>query len=151
MDRLCYELIRGKRWGRLLSDVYAATDITGYEALLPRKGRYARLEPNGLLTVRHGFEWDFGSGPVAQTPAMLRASLIHDVLCDMTNARLVPWSVRRKADALFRRQLKDYSPDRHLLNPFRYHYWWRWAAVASYSQLIARWKDKGCSPGGCND
>lgn len=140
--KICYELIRDNTWGRLLCDVLAGTGITGYSAVLTRQGRSAELDPSGLLVVRAGFEWDFGTGPVLQTPAMVRASLIHDVLCDMTNQRLVPWAVRAQADALFREHLREYSPGRHWLNPLRYHYWWRWAAVSAYSQLIARWKDK---------
>jgi len=142
MQRFGYDLIRDNSWGRTWFDVSVDTGITGYEAALEIPGRSARLEKDGTLLINSGFEWDFGSGPALQTPSMVRASLVHDVLCDMTNQRLVPWSVRRKADALFRRKIKKYSPKRPWYNPLRYNHVWRWASVAAYSQLVARWRDK---------
>lgn len=142
MVRFGYDLIRDNTWGKTWFDVVVDTGITGYTAVLEEENRSARLESNGFLYINSGFEWDFGSGPALQTPSMVRASLVHDVLCDMTNARLLPWKVRRKADALFRRKIKKYSPRRPWYNPFRYNHIWRWASVAAYSQLIARWRDK---------
>lgn len=146
LRQLAYELSADGLTGRVVRPVAVSTGITGYKAELSGIDRTAVLYPDGRLFIAEGFVWDFGSGPAVQTPAMVRASLVHDVLCDMTNARLLPWSCRAKADRLFRQLLKEYAPRRAWYNPMRLHPWWRWAGVAAYSQLIARWSDRVSEP-----
>lgn len=145
MNNLKYERFKrdGRYWGRLLGTVMLHTGVTGHSAKLdgdktPMRGQ---LFESGQIVIEKGSEWDFGTGAV-NTPSMVRASLPHDFFCHITNLRLVPWSVRRKSDADFRRQLKHYQPDYFILNPLRLNRWWRWSGVSLYSQVVARWRDK---------
>jgi len=142
LARINYELIRKNRWGRLLEPVELYTDIKGHTAELRTIDAQADLHDDGRLYIYAGTEWDFGSGPAVNTPEMVRASLVHDIFCHMTNYRLVPWEVRWQGDRLFRQHIKKYAPKRRWFNPMRYWHVPRWVAVASYSQGIARWKDK---------
>lgn len=139
---LDYRLIRNNSRGMLTRTAFIDTGILGHSAALTKGELHCALSENGTLTVFAYSIWDFGSGPAINTPAMVRASLPHDALCLLTNHRLVPWSVRRKADSLFRKHLKALSPPRKWYNPLRYHANWRWLSVSLYSQLIARWRDK---------
>lgn len=139
---LKYKLIEQGSLGKLTKTVFSDTGITGFSVFINEPSLQVRLDNNGTMYVYPGTIWDFGSGPAVNTPAMVRASLIHDMFCHLTNRRLLPWSVRRKADALFRKQVKALSPKRKWYNPVRYHYWWRWTGVTAYSQLVARWRDK---------
>jgi hypothetical protein len=41
------------------------------------------LLQDGKLTVEDGYRWDGPSGPTIDTENWMRASLVHDVLCDM--------------------------------------------------------------------
>lgn len=143
---LAYTLFReGRRhWGRLNDDVIIHTGITGHLAeidgtVTPMK---ALLYPDGRLKIYAGSRWDFGSGPALNTPGMVRASLVHDAFCHLTNLGLVPWSVRKDADRLFRDMLKEYQPDFHPLDPRRMARWRRWAGVRLNSKFWAYWGRK---------
>ena len=127
---ISYELLENGN-GRLLAPMVFYTPITGYAAV----DAFAYLGADGVLVASEGFEWDFASGPAIDTPAMVRASIAHDIFCNMTNKRLIPWECRAKADKYFRELLKAYK-----VGPIRR--WYSWAGVTAYSQLVARWKDK---------
>lgn len=140
LARLDYELIRGNRWGRLKSPVFVDTGIAGHDVLVDEPTLRYHLMDSGLLWIGEDTEWNFGSGPAVDTPEMIRASLPHDIFCAMTDLGLVPWSVRAKADKLFKEHIKEYSPVRKWFNPARYWHHARYAGVVAYSQGIARWK-----------
>jgi len=129
-----YELIEGGKRGKLNADQLFTNSIAGYDVSYSGNGMRCRLLPSGDLVVYAGSVWDFGSWAV-DTPAMVIASLEHDAFCHMTNARLLPWSVRAKADANFFRRLGE--------NGATVSRWWRTPGVMLYSQLVARWRDKG--------
>lgn len=127
---------RRKRGGRLNDDELFRTGISGHTAEITDPAQDAcKLYASGQLVVRAGFEWDYGSGPAVDTPDVIRASCAHDALCRLTNARLVPWSVRAEADTAYRRVLKRMGMP-------KWRRWAHYAAVRSYSVFIARWKDK---------
>jgi hypothetical protein len=128
-----YELVNGKR-GKLLSDYIFSTPITGYRVRLQTKTERADLFPDGRLVIYAPTEWDFGSGPAVNTPAMVYASLAHDIFCVMTNLRLLPWSCRGAADKYFWSCLTEAGAATSR--------WWRAPGVMLYSQLVARWKDR---------
>lgn len=128
-----YELIRGGKMGRLTDHYTFKTPITGHEAQIDTARLKCKLFPSGLLFCGMDTEWDFGSGAV-DTPAMVIASLAHDMGCELTNRRLLPWSCRRQFDGYFRQILTECGN-----GPWRYA---RWAGVSMYSQFIARWRDK---------
>lgn len=119
--------------GRLLSDYTYKTPIVGFEAEIDTPRLRCRLYKDGTLECYRDTEWDFGSGAI-DTPAMVIASLPHDMGCHLTNRRLIPWSCRAQFDAYFRQILTDCGN-----GLWRYA---RWAGVSLYSQFIARWRDK---------
>lgn len=63
---------------------------------------YIRLQPGGLLIIAAGFLWDGASGPIKQTPDVIRGSLVHDALYALMRRRLLPQSWRARADDLLR-------------------------------------------------
>jgi hypothetical protein len=132
-----YELIRNGKAGRLLHGADYMTPITGHKAVIQDfvDGFWvsARLCHDGRLVCKAGTEWDFGT-MAADTPPMVRASLAHDMLCHMTNMRLIPWECRHQADKYLNAVLKQFGAS--------YSRFWRVPGVVLYSQLLARWKDK---------
>ncbi|MEQ9318387.1 MAG: DUF1353 domain-containing protein [Polyangiaceae bacterium] len=66
---------------------------------------FMTLSTTGALTVEDKYAWDGASGPVPDTPDVMRASLVHDALYQMIRQKLVPWNWgrnRKHADAAFR-------------------------------------------------
>jgi hypothetical protein len=131
-----YELFRknGRMWGRVLQDYAYQTPITGYNVSYSDHNCDFTLSDTGILQIRRMSEWDFGSGPSLQTNAMVYASLPHDMFCHLTNRRIIPWKERKSADLYFWDCLTDAGATVSRI--------WRIMGVVSYSQLIARWKDK---------
>lgn len=138
----------GRKFGRLTGEVEFSVPVLGYEADLcdlfeskPLLGKpvklwvHAKLYKTGRLIVRNTSEWDYGSGPAIDTPDVVRASLPHDVLCHLTNARKIPWKFRSVADQVYREALNYYGASL----PRR---WIQWAGVRLYSECVARWRDK---------
>lgn len=134
MGEISYKLIERGTKGLLTKTVFFQTHMRGYSGQLP----YCELQTNGQLIVYKGFRWDFGSGAI-DTPAMVIASLAHDAMCNLTDAGVIPWKLRAEGDKLFRDLLKKNSKPGLLSFASR---WWRWAAVRTYSEGVARWKRK---------
>lgn len=65
------------------------------------------LMATGSLNIYAGYTWDFGSGPAIDTPAVVYASLGHDVLYDLIGQGKLPKRYRKKADVWFKQLLKD--------------------------------------------
>ncbi len=128
-----YELLYPGKKGRLLADYIYETPILGYSILIDEPNLKVRLSTDGWLTVYSTTDWDFGSRAV-DTPAMVIASLAHDMICIFTNRRLIPWKYRAVGDGFFLKILADCGN-----GLWRYA---RFAGVTLYSQLIARWRDK---------
>lgn len=59
----------------------------------------------GVLTLREGFTWDYGSGPAIDTPSMVYGSLAHDALYYLMIHGAVPKNRRRDIDKYFKRLL----------------------------------------------
>lgn len=135
MSGIHYDLIRknGKTLGLLLSDAQYAPPIYGKEAEIETPASACRLDQIGRLHIFAGFEWDFGSGPAIDTPAVIRASLAHDALCLLTDNGLIPWECRAKADAYYRHLLMVYGAS-------KMRAWYQWAGVRAYSKSVAYWK-----------
>lgn len=139
MTNINYRLVDRGSKGRLRETVTFKTQIRGYSGAL----KNCELQTNGNLVVYKGFEWDFGSGAI-DTPAMVIASLAHDAMCNLTNARVIPWKLRKEGDKLFRNLLKKHSNNSNVFSKtlgFASR-WWRWAAVRTYSIGFAKWKDQ---------
>lgn len=123
---------RGERCGKLVEDFYIQTPLRPDKLVVLDTGyMYATLSTDGLLYVRLGSIWNFGTKAI-DTLAMVYASLPHDVFCEMTNRGLLPWSFRHKADKFFRQCLADAGE--------RWSSIWRFPGVVFNSQLIARFQ-----------
>lgn len=138
-------LIWNGRGGELTADVEYWTGITGHRLDFARvvATKYGpawvdcSLFDDGRLAVRTGTQWDFGSGPAVDTPAVVIASLAHDMICHLTNYRLIPWQCRAMGDRMYRVMLEQNGAG---LVRRGVH----WIGVRGYSELIARWRDKKC-------
>lgn len=113
--------------GELLDDFVWQTKLKNAAVKTP----YASLTEKGRLVVFTGYRWDFGSGPAIDDIAMVAASLVHDVLCDLTEAGELPWRYRKKGDKELVRVLRKYGTP-----------WWRclyvYAAVRWWS--LIKWR-----------
>lgn len=89
--------------GRLVEQFSFITPLTGYE----HESRLIELDRSGLLTIKEGFTWDFGSGPAIDTPDMVYGSLAHDALYRLMILKVIPWNQRRKIDRYFQCLLKE--------------------------------------------
>jgi len=134
MSGISYELIEGGKRGRLLADQVFTDSIRGHRLHYRDSSLHFDLYPSGDLVVYAGSVWDFGTGAI-DTPAMVVASLEHDCICAATNARKLPWSARFDGDKNLFSRLGE--------NGATVSRWWRTPGVMVYSQLVARWRDKG--------
>jgi hypothetical protein len=140
---LPHVLIWGGKGGRLTDTATYGTGITGYNVefkdSIVINGRVAfvhcALIPDGTLFVYLDTQWDFGSGPAIDTPAVVIASLPHDMICHLTNARRIPWACRALGDKMYRVMLAQNGVSAARRG-------WQWLGVRVYSELVARWKDK---------
>ena len=136
-----HDLINGLTAGKLRADHFVMTPITGFDAHYKSDTFQCWLYPQGLLRIKSGSEWDFGTGAL-DTPSMVISSLPHDAFCLLTDAGKLPWSVRRRADNFLAAQLLRYGARGGRFG------WrtaltfvstcWRWAIVNLNSQLNAR-------------
>lgn len=122
----------GRTWARLLQNYAYQTPITGHHKTL-NGFISAILSADGLLKIERMSEWDLGTGAV-DTPAMVYASLPHDIFCEMTSKGMLPWSVRHQADKYFWQCLTGAGAT---ISRF-----WRTPLVMLNSQLVARWGRK---------
>lgn len=68
---------------------------------------FIRLTNGGILELRKGYVWDFGSGPAIDTPDMVYASLAHDAFYELMDLKMLPWSYRKQVDQYFEKLLKE--------------------------------------------
>jgi hypothetical protein len=65
------------------------------------------LAADGTLTIAAGYAWDGASGPIAQGPEVIRASLVHDALYQLMRECGLAATWRQPADALLRQMLVE--------------------------------------------
>ncbi len=99
--------LSGKQiWYRSGYKYQLAEDFEIQTGIAPRDGALVHgfiiLFDDGRLCVREGYAWDGASGPIADTPEVMRASLVHDALYElMRNGKLSARDHRDTADRLF--------------------------------------------------
>ncbi len=81
---------------QLSRDYKHQTLVTGHDIDI----ECMRLEPSGLLTIKHGYAWDGASGPTYDDKTNMRASLVHDALYQLIRLELIEDSWRSHADDL---------------------------------------------------
>lgn len=88
---------------------------------------YITLE-NSVLTVHRRYHWDGASFIARDTPNIMRASLFHDALCELTNKGHIDKKYRKYADQLLRKiALED--------GMSKFRAWYVYQAVRAYSRL----------------
>ena len=72
------------------------------------KTKFIDLGTDGWMTVREGFAWDGPSGPTADTPDVIRGSLMHDAAYELMRQGLLDTEGDRQlADAELKRIMLD--------------------------------------------
>jgi len=66
-------------------------------------GDWVSLSDQGILTVKNGYAWDGASGPIEQSPDVMRGSLVHDCLYQLMRAGMLDQSYREQADMVLKR------------------------------------------------
>ena len=110
---------------KLLKTQNTQTNLLGYSV----HHKYIHLYEDGKLTVEKGYLWDGASGG-ADTDNFMRASLIHDALCDCYQYSWLPqtFNVRLLIDKeLYRICRAD--------GMWLVRAWWVYFAVRRYSRL----------------
>lgn len=64
---------------QLAQEYVVATPIIGTRI----DDEYFALDEDGTLTIHHGYAWDGASGPTFDSKSSMRASLVHDVFCQV--------------------------------------------------------------------
>jgi hypothetical protein len=90
---------------QLASDYHVAIPICPDEKV---DTDFIVLTTRGTLKILRGYAWDGPSGPVLDTPGVMRASLIHDALYQLIRHDwLSSRKYRKTADKIFRRICKE--------------------------------------------
>jgi len=82
------------------------------------------LDEDGCLKVRKGYPWDGNSGPCYDFDSSLKASCVHDVLCDYINMGSLPVELQPMVD------------QEYYVIATGKGMWWRWARARL---LAIRW------------
>ena len=87
----------------LVKDAYFYTGILGRShVVLDVHGRVIlRLELDGCLWIRAGYQWDGASFIVIDRPANMRAGLFHDGLYQLLRTGQLPQSYRKRSDEIY--------------------------------------------------
>lgn len=70
------------------------TEIKGFDI----QDKLTHLYPDGKLEIEKGYPWDGNSGPCLDIKSSMKASCVHDVLCDYINLGWLPHSYQPMID-----------------------------------------------------
>lgn len=90
---------------------------------------FVSLTPSGRLIIEPGYSWDGITGPVPTTRRNIRASLVHDALCQLLREGMLPAHYRTEVDALFR----EICIEDGVWRPFAWVYW---ACVRQFGEKV---------------
>jgi len=101
---------------------------------------YYKLKQCGELEIYEGYEWDAGTCAL-DDPAMVVASMGHDIGCELTNSGELDYKHRKAFDALLLEALREYTvapPNAGIIKKLstwilRQWRWARWLAVRANS------------------
>lgn len=98
-----HRLIKQGKWGQLKERYVYKTRVEGFQT----QSEHITLFLDGTIWIKKNFEWDFGSGPAVDTPAMVAASCVHDALYTLIEQGKIPGgSTRKLSDKTFKDILK---------------------------------------------
>jgi hypothetical protein len=99
MSRFCYRPVRNYNYQLREDFTY---DLGRPFDPAPIGNEFIEISAKGLLTIRKYYAWDGVSGPVIDTQANLKASLVHDALYQlMREGKLDHTAYREWSDRLF--------------------------------------------------
>lgn len=107
---------------QLSEDFMYLTSIKGFVVDLD----LIKLDSDGALTILKYYAWDGASGPTIDSPASMRASLVHDALYQLMRLEKVTQDKVIVADKLFRKMLLDDG-----MGAFRAWYWYTGLRLAN--------------------
>ena len=97
--------------------------------------QFINITREGNLTIRKGYSWDGASGGW-DSRSFMRASLIHDALCQLINEKLLPRTYQIQADKL----LKEICLEDGM---FKIRAWWVYRAVRRFDKIgLKKYKPK---------
>ena len=91
------------------------TEIHGFEG----GSRFLSIQKDGLIWIKEGYAWDGPSGPTFDTKDAMRGSLVHDALYQMMREKILPLSMRDRADALLKSICEEDG-----MGAIRSNIWW---------------------------
>lgn len=98
-------------------DLTFQTIIYGFDIICDQY----RLTPVGKLYIKRYYTWDGPTGGI-NTRTFIFGSLIHDILCEMINKRLLPATIQCLADeqmAIINRAVQYWEGKKQQMNPLR--------------------------------
>jgi len=98
-EGITYE--RSDRWKYRLVAPYVVSIPLVMDRGISSPGEYIILD-GGKLSLKQGYAWDGPSGPVIDTRALMRPSVVHDALYQLMREALLDLSYRGLADDIFR-------------------------------------------------
>ncbi len=102
--RACYRKLKKYKY-QLMLDYRIQTDAAPVDGV---DTSFLSLTPTGKLTIKKGYAWDGPSGPTIDTPAFMRASLVHDALYQLMRLDYLDYRADRKyADDLLKRMCRE--------------------------------------------
>lgn len=75
------------------------TNLRPEKSVVSRMG-YAKLNRQGVLTLKKGYAWDGPSGPAIDSKDFMRGSLVHDAIYQLMREKLLPQRMRKQADEI---------------------------------------------------
>lgn len=109
-----------------------------HEAFVPELARlpyamatYRVCLERGILKLSEGYSWDGPSGPTWDTMNFMRASLVHDALCDLIRARQLPIDYLPEVNRAMYRICREDGMS-------RIRAWWVRVAVEMFSEAIIK-------------
>ena len=91
------------------------SEITGFSG----GNQFLSLNKEGLLFIHKGYAWDGPSGPTLDTKDAMRGSLVHDALYQLMREKILPLSMRDRADGLLKTICEADG-----MNHIRAEVWW---------------------------
>lgn len=88
---------------QLTENLIVQTSVYGY---LIEDGFFT-LKLDGILSIKRGYTWDGASGAI-DTKSILRASLVHDIFCDLINKGRLPKAIQKLVDRELVKIIEEY-------------------------------------------
>ena len=86
---------------QLAEDELTKTPITGNYI----DHKFFTLYENGDLLAKEGYAWDGASGPTFDTKSSMRASLVHDIFCQMMETKQLSYDIWQDTVNIFFKQM----------------------------------------------